>query len=84
MAWITLEDAVEAARKAIVDERFDGPINVVAPNPVRNAEFTEIAAAALPPPGHLSCSRACAATGARRDGEAVAAREPTRSAGAPS
>lgn len=47
MAWVALEDALEAARNAIVDERFSGPVNVVAPNPVRNADFTRIAAAAL-------------------------------------
>jgi len=40
MSWIALEDAVEIVCAAITDERFAGPLNVVAPNPVRNAEFT--------------------------------------------
>jgi uncharacterized protein len=47
MPWIALEDAAEIARAAIVDERFAGPLNTVAPNPVRNAEFTRIAAHVL-------------------------------------
>jgi len=40
ISWIALEDAVEIACAAITDERSAGPLNVVAPNPVRNAEFT--------------------------------------------
>ncbi|HKQ88063.1 MAG TPA: TIGR01777 family oxidoreductase [Candidatus Acidoferrales bacterium] len=47
MSWTTLEDAVDAARNAIEDERYSGPINIVAPNPVRNSEFTRIAARIL-------------------------------------
>lgn len=47
LSWIALEDAIEVAHDAIVDERVQGPINVVSPNPVRNAEFTRIAAAIL-------------------------------------
>ena len=47
MSWITLEDAVDAARNAIEDERYAGPINVVTRNPVRNSEFTRIAARIL-------------------------------------
>lgn len=44
MSWITLEDAADVARNAIMDDRYSGPINVVGPNPVRNSEFTRIAA----------------------------------------
>lgn len=47
MSWIALEDAVGIVRAAIEDERLGGPVNVVAPNPVRNAEFTRIAAHTL-------------------------------------
>ncbi|HXQ27279.1 MAG TPA: TIGR01777 family oxidoreductase [Candidatus Acidoferrales bacterium] len=47
MSWIALEDAVEIVRSAVLNERFAGPLNVVAPNPVRNSEFTRIVAAAL-------------------------------------
>jgi uncharacterized protein len=47
LSWISLRDAVEIAREAILDQRYEGAINVVAPNPVRNAEFTRIAASLL-------------------------------------
>jgi uncharacterized protein (TIGR01777 family) len=47
MSWIVLEDAVEIVRSAILNERFAGPLNVVAPNPLRNSDFTRIVAAAL-------------------------------------
>jgi uncharacterized protein len=47
MSWIALEDAVGIVRSAITDERLAGPLNVVAPNPLRNTDFTRIAAALL-------------------------------------
>ena len=40
MSWITLDDVVAALRFLIADESISGPVNVVAPNPVTNAEFT--------------------------------------------
>lgn len=47
LSWVSLDDAVEVTHKAIVDKRFQGPVNVVSPSPVRNVEFTRIAAAIL-------------------------------------
>jgi len=47
MSWITLEDAVEAARATIVDERWSGALNVVAPEAVRNEEFKRALARVL-------------------------------------
>ena len=47
MPWIALEDVIAIARLAIADARFCGPWNVVAPNPVRNSEFTRILADVL-------------------------------------
>jgi uncharacterized protein (TIGR01777 family) len=47
MSWIALEDAVRIVCAAIADERLEGPLNVVAPNPLRNADFTRITAAVL-------------------------------------
>ena len=47
MSWVALEDAVEVAQRAITDEKYSGPVNVVAADPVRNADLTRIAAAAL-------------------------------------
>jgi hypothetical protein len=47
MSWISLEDAIGALRAAISSEDLKGPVNVVAPNPVRNAEFTRLLARIL-------------------------------------
>jgi len=47
MSWISLEDAVGVVCSVITDEQLTGPLNVVAPNPLRNAEFTRITAAVL-------------------------------------
>jgi uncharacterized protein (TIGR01777 family) len=40
ISWIGLEDVVRVIFSALVDEKLSGPVNVVAPNPVRNVEFT--------------------------------------------
>ncbi len=53
-SWIALEDVVEIVRSAIASGEFSGPVNVVAPNPVRNSEFTRIAAATLHRPAIFS------------------------------
>ncbi len=42
MSWIALTDAVRALRYMIETETMAGPINVVGPNPVTNAEFTDV------------------------------------------
>jgi uncharacterized protein (TIGR01777 family) len=47
MSWVALEDVVGAIGAALADERFAGPVNVVAPNPVRNADFTRGLASAV-------------------------------------
>jgi NAD dependent epimerase/dehydratase family enzyme len=39
MSWIALDDEVAALRAAIDDERLRGAVNLVAPNPVTNADF---------------------------------------------
>lgn len=57
ISWITLADAVGVARAALVDERFQGAVNTVAPNPVRNTEFTRIAARVLRRPAILPVPR---------------------------
>ncbi|HEY6442571.1 MAG TPA: TIGR01777 family oxidoreductase [Candidatus Acidoferrales bacterium] len=54
MSWIALEDVMEIMFSAIASSQFSGPVNVVAPNPVRNSEFTRIAAAALHRPAIFS------------------------------
>lgn len=40
MSWISLPDLVAVYRRAIEDTDLSGPINAVAPKPVRNREFT--------------------------------------------
>ncbi len=40
MSWVALEDVAGAVEHAIANESLHGPVNAVAPNPVRNAEFT--------------------------------------------
>jgi uncharacterized protein (TIGR01777 family) len=40
MSWVTLTDVVRAIVFAISTEQAEGPFNVVAPNPVTNADFT--------------------------------------------
>ncbi len=42
MSWVALDDAAGAVAHALANESVRGPVNVVAPNPVRNAEFTKI------------------------------------------
>ena len=47
MSWIAIEDVLGIIRHAIANEQVSGPVNVVAPNPVRNEEFTRLLAAML-------------------------------------
>ena len=41
MSWISLPDAAGAVAHALADESLRGPVNLVAPNPVTNADFTK-------------------------------------------
>jgi uncharacterized protein (TIGR01777 family) len=47
MSWISLDDAIEILRFAIENGNVRGPINAISPQPVQNAEFTEILASAM-------------------------------------
>jgi uncharacterized protein (TIGR01777 family) len=47
MSWIAIEDAVAVILHALNDSRCVGPINVVAPAPVMNREFTAMLARVL-------------------------------------
>lgn len=47
MSWIAIEDVLGIIRFAIANEQISGPVNLVAPNPVRNAEFTRLLAGML-------------------------------------
>lgn len=39
-SWIALDDLLEVILRALSDEALQGPVNVVSPGPVTNAEFT--------------------------------------------
>ncbi len=47
MSWLALSDVVGAIRHVINVETISGPVNVVSPNPVRNAEFVRTLGEAL-------------------------------------
>jgi uncharacterized protein len=47
MSWITLEDAVDVVRLALENGNVRGPINVISPEPIQNAEFTRVLAGAM-------------------------------------
>jgi len=47
MSWVALDDVVGILRSAISNEQASGPVNVVAPNPVQNSEFTRVLAGVL-------------------------------------
>ncbi|MGO9404204.1 MAG: TIGR01777 family oxidoreductase [Terriglobales bacterium] len=46
-SWIHVDDIVGGIRHAIRTESLSGPVNFVAPNAVRNAEFTKLLASVL-------------------------------------
>ena len=47
MSWITLDDVVSAFVFALTNEGLHGPVNAVAPQPVRNSEFAHALGQAL-------------------------------------
>jgi uncharacterized protein (TIGR01777 family) len=47
LSWIALDDHVAALQHLLAAEGIAGPVNVTAPNPVTNAEFTRALGAAL-------------------------------------
>ncbi len=46
-SWIHIDDIVGAVQYALRTESLSGPVNLVAPNPVTNREFTRVLAAVL-------------------------------------
>jgi uncharacterized protein (TIGR01777 family) len=47
MSWVTLEEVLNVIQFTLAGAELAGPVNVVAPNPVRNSEFTKILAKTL-------------------------------------
>ncbi len=53
MSWVALDDAVAGLLFALSRDDLSGPVNVTAPNPVTNAEFTRTLARVLGRPAFL-------------------------------
>jgi uncharacterized protein len=53
MSWITLEDVVGILKSMLESFTVRGPVNVVAPGALQNAEFTKVLAGALHRPAFL-------------------------------
>jgi len=49
-SWVDIDDLVGAIQHVIKTDTLQGPVNVVAPNPARNAEFTKTLASVLSRP----------------------------------
>lgn len=41
-SWIGIDDLVDIYLRAVLDAELSGPVNAVAPNPVRNAAYTRV------------------------------------------
>ncbi|MGW5723623.1 TIGR01777 family oxidoreductase [Amycolatopsis sp. NPDC003865] len=54
MPWIGLDDLTDVYLRAVTDRALAGPVNAVAPEPVRNAEYTRVLARVLHRPAVLT------------------------------
>jgi uncharacterized protein len=52
-SWVHVDDIVGAVHHALHTDSLSGPVNMVAPNPARNAEFTRVLASVLRRPAFL-------------------------------
>ncbi|HET9967896.1 MAG TPA: TIGR01777 family oxidoreductase [Streptosporangiaceae bacterium] len=53
LAWIGLDDLLDVFRRAVLDAGLSGPVNAVAPEPVRNEDYTRTLASVLHRPALL-------------------------------
>ncbi len=53
LSWIALDDLLDVYYRALYDQRLSGPVNAVAPTPVRNADYTKALARVLHRPAVL-------------------------------
>lgn len=53
LSWIDIDDLIDVYHRAVVDSGLSGPVNAVAPNPVRNEEYTAVLASVLHRPAFL-------------------------------
>ncbi len=54
LSWVHIADAAGLVLHAVTNEQVRGPMNVVAPNPVTNREFTRLLARAVGKPAFLA------------------------------
>jgi hypothetical protein len=50
MSWIHIKDMIRAIEYLMIDSKLSGPVNMVAPNPVTNHQFTKALGSALKRP----------------------------------
>jgi uncharacterized protein (TIGR01777 family) len=53
LSWIGLDDLIDVYYRALYDDRLVGPVNAVAPTPVRNVDYTKALARVLHRPALL-------------------------------
>lgn len=53
LSWIGLDDLLDVYHRALYDGRLSGPVNAVAPEPVRNADYTSALAGVLHRPARV-------------------------------
>ena len=53
LSWIGIDDLLDVYYRALYDTRLAGPVNAVAPNPVRNTDYTRALAQTLHRPALL-------------------------------
>ncbi|MEV0248229.1 TIGR01777 family oxidoreductase [Nocardia sp. NPDC050712] len=53
LSWIGIDDLIDVYHRALWDDSLSGPVNAVAPNPVRNTDYTRVLAATLHRPALL-------------------------------
>lgn len=82
MSWISLEDELGAIEHVIATDSIAGPVNLVAPQPVSNGEFTKTLAHALSRPSFASAPKAALslALGSELVDEAITASQRVRPA----
>jgi uncharacterized protein (TIGR01777 family) len=52
-AWVAIDDVVDVYLRALLDRSLAGPVNAVAPHPIRNSEYTKVLARVVRRPAVL-------------------------------
>ena len=76
MSWIDVQDMVGGIQHILKNDGMRGPVNMVAPAPVRNAEFAKTLASVLWRPAIFPMPAFAGKACVRRDGRRTFAREP--------